>query len=54
MRLIQGEFICNTRKHLLEISRKVNEDMTLDVIEDIVVCFDNGEEEEYTTSQQHI
>jgi len=51
VRHMQRQFIKNLVKELLKVNkRKVDEEIVLDMIEDIVVYFDNGDEEEYTTS----
>ena len=51
VRYIQRQFIKNLVKELLKVNkRKVDEEIVLDMIEDIVVYFDNGDKEEYTTS----
>jgi len=55
VRHMQRQFIKNLVKELLKVNkRKVDEEIVLDMIEDIIVYFDNGDEEEYTTSQQYI
>ena len=51
LRHVQRQFIRNLAKELLKINkRKVDEEIILDVMEDIVAHFDNGNEDKCATS----
>ena len=52
---MQREFIKKTAQDLFTVNvQRIQEETILNMLEDIVNFFDNGDEEEYETSQQYI
>ena len=52
---MQHKFIKKTAQDLFRVNKqRIQEETILNMLEDIANFFDNGDEEEYETSQQYI